>query len=512
MAMPFRKAVVSLVSVLVLLISLATTAAAERRVAMIIGNAAYQHQGRLSNPLKDATDIADILVRNGFALVGGRALVDLTKGQMDRAVREFGIAARDADVAFVYYSGHGLQIGGTNYLVPIDAGTVTEADVGLETLSVDLVMRQLDASQARFKMIVLDACRNNPFAVRRTRAVERGLASMQAPAGTIIGFATQPGNVASDGDPGGNSPYTAALREHMIRPGLGLFELLNDVGLAVMRTTKGQQQPWMAASPIAGKFSFVSPAMIAPPSPTPVAISQNPVTSIPLPSDTVSSGAALPLIQQAYKALSDKNYALAESVLAEAARVDPASALPHSFRGYAAYMQGNDQLESARRKRSAADRDAAVSVALRFYGDAFRSYDRAILISSQYAPVRRHRGNAIIAVYNARRLAGMPVPADILDRAIADLRTAAELDPTSKTNANALGDGLLLKNDPAEAIGWFDRAIALDRSYAAPYDGICRAQVQLGDFGKARRYARDAAARDSDLRDMPCLGPMARGR
>lgn len=494
-----------------ILICSTVAALAQRRIALVIGNAQYQHEASLANPHKDAIDIAGILRRAGFDLVGGRALLDLTKSQMDGATRDFGVAARNADVALVYYSGHGLQIGGTNYLIPTDATAVTEAEVGLTMLSIDLVMSQLDASRAQFKLVLLDACRNNPFA-RGAKGGERGLAEMRAPRGTIIGFATQPGNVASDGVPGGNSPYTSALREHMIRPGLGQFELLNDVGLAVMRATRDRQQPWMAASPIEGRFSFVAPAIIAPPSPTPSAISQNPVTSIPVPVAQVSTGASLDLIQTAYKALTVKNYGLAEKMLTDAARVDPASALPFSFRGYTAFMQANDQVDHARRKRAPAERDAAVAAALRLYGDAFRLYDRAILTDAQYAPVRRHRGNAIVAVYKARRLAGMSVPADILDRAIEDFRTAAELDPTSKTNANALGDALLLVQRPRDAIVWFDRAIALDRSYAAPYDGLCRAFIQLNDFGTARGNARKAAQRDDAMRGMECLGPLAKGR
>lgn len=480
-------------------------------MALVIGNAGYRYLGSLSNPTKDAADVATILAKSGFILVGGRALLDLPKAGMDKAVRDFGIAARDADVAPILYFGHGVQIAGTNYLVPTDSIAVTEADVGLQMLGMDLVMRQMEASRARLKVVILDACRNNPFVVQRSRTMERGLANMQAPEGTVIGFATQPGNVADDGEPGTNSPYTAALRENMVRPGLGLFELLNDVGLGVMRTTKGRQQPWMSASPIHGRFYFTPPAMVATPTPTPVAISQNPITAVLAPSSNISSGASLPLIQRAYKALDEKNYGLVERILADAIAIDPASALPHSYRGYTSYMQGNDQLQVAQRlanshaTTAAQELRAAVREALRFYGEAFKSFDRAILIDPQYAPVRRHRGNAIVAVFNARRLADMATVNDILDRAIADFRSSVELDPTSKTSANALGEALLLKNNSREAINWFSRAIEMDRTYAAPYSGRCTAYLQLGDHQAATRDARAAAARDGRLSSMPCL-------
>src|SRR5262249_57144720 len=119
-----------------------------------------------------------------------------------------------------------------------------------------LVLRQMEDSGARLKIVILDACRNNPFASRGLRAVQRGLAYMQAPGGTFISYATQPGNVALDGTDG-NSPYTKALALTMRRPGLDVFQIFNEVGLAVKRATGGRQQPWVTSSPIEGTFYFV---------------------------------------------------------------------------------------------------------------------------------------------------------------------------------------------------------------------------------------------------------------
>jgi uncharacterized caspase-like protein len=507
-----RIAVLSYFIALAFLFCTPSIAQAERRVALVIGNARYEHQGLLPNPMKDAADIAKALSRAGFVLVGGRAQVNLSRDAMNSAVYEFGTAARGADVAVLYYAGHGLQVDGANYLVPTDASAVTEADVRYQMTSMDEVMYQLEKSQARLKIIMLDACRNNPFLIQRSRAVTRGLAHMQAPAGTVISFATQPGSVARDGPMGANSPYTEALRQTIVQPGLGLFELFNDVGLAVMHATKDEQQPWIAASPIEGRFYFTPPTKVAAPSVTPPALSE---TSSPAPlsasSNNSSSGQSLPLIQQATKALDQRNYQLAKTILTTAIDADPGSALPLSFLGYTAYMEANDSLDSARRMRTQRDRRAAVDEALHFYAEAFRSFDRAIQIDPQYAPVRRHRGNAIVAVYHARHLAGLASPNDILDRAIADLQAAVDIDPTSKTSANSLGKALLLKSRSREAIHWFSRAISLDDTYAAPFAGLCTAYLQLGDHRSARKNAQAAAARDSDLAGMPCLA-IARGR
>src|SRR6266581_5465715 len=209
------------------LATILSPAVAERRVALVVGNAAYEKVGVLYNPGNDARRIASTLRTLGFEIVGGGPLVDLNKAAMDRAVLAFGNAARDADVALFFYSGHGAQIAGTNYLVPTDGVLTRPADADFTMFNANLVMRQLEASRARLKMMILDACRNNPFVSQGTKDVLPGLAQMQAPAGTVIGFATQPGNVASDGPRGGNSPYTKALAAIMPLPGRELFTVFN---------------------------------------------------------------------------------------------------------------------------------------------------------------------------------------------------------------------------------------------------------------------------------------------
>lgn len=245
---------------LVLLIALlfATPAAAEKRVALVIGNSAYQNVTRLDNPRNDAGLMAETLGALGFTLVGGRAQLDLDKPAMDIAVQNFGRQVQGADVALFYYAGHGVQVSGSNYLVPVSANPTREADVDFQMVDVNLVLRQMQGSGTRLNMVILDACRNNPFGARGLRASDGGLAQMRAPEGTLISYATQPGNVALDGTDG-HSPYTRALASTIRQSGLDIFQTFNQVGLAVKRQTGGSQQPWVSSSPIDGTFYFVAP-------------------------------------------------------------------------------------------------------------------------------------------------------------------------------------------------------------------------------------------------------------
>jgi len=262
-----------LVSLIFLLTAVGSVpASAAKRVALVVGNSAYRNVAILDNPANDAKLLADTLTSLGFVLVGGGAQLDLDKPSLDRAVQAFGAQLAGADVGLFYYAGHGVQVRGENYLVPVDANPTKEADVDFQMLDTNLVLRQMEGAGTRLNIVILDACRNNPFGGRglaidrareaettRLRATTGGLAQMQAPEGTLISFATQPGSVAQDGT-GGNSPYARALALTVRRPNLDIFQTFNQVGLAVKRATGGAQQPWVSSSPIDGAFYFVAPA------------------------------------------------------------------------------------------------------------------------------------------------------------------------------------------------------------------------------------------------------------
>jgi Caspase domain len=238
-------------------------AAAEKRIALVVGNSAYQNITRLDNPRNDAMLMAETLAGLGFALIGGSAQLDLDKAALDTDVQNFGRQIQGADVALFYYAGHGVQVNGSNYLVPVGANPTREADVDFQMVDINLVLRQMQGSGTRLNMVILDACRNNPFGARGLRSADGGLAQMRAPEGTLISYATQPGSVAQDGSDG-HSPYTRALVTTIKQAGLDIFQTFNQVGLAVKRETGGSQQPWVSSSPIDGAFYFASPTAAGP--------------------------------------------------------------------------------------------------------------------------------------------------------------------------------------------------------------------------------------------------------
>ncbi|MDY0871032.1 caspase family protein [Dongia rigui] len=240
-------------------------AAAEPRLALVIGNGKYGKEiGSLINPPNDANLVADSLAKLGFKVT---KLVNGDQKAMKRAISTFGQALSAAGpeaVGLFFYAGHGIQVDGTNYLIPVGAAIAAEADVDLEAVSAETVLKQMEYAGARVNIVILDACRNNPLP-RSMRGADRGLARMDAPAGSFIGYSTSPGDVANDGD-GKNSPYTAALVSEMSKPGVAIEEAFRNVRVKVMQTTSKQQVPWDSSS-LTGAFYFneqqAAPAAVA---------------------------------------------------------------------------------------------------------------------------------------------------------------------------------------------------------------------------------------------------------
>lgn len=249
---------IRIVSLVCLLVSgLAHPAAAAKRVALVIGNSAYEHATPLENPKNDAIALAAVLERLGFQVVMG---VDLTRTAFEKTVRKFSKTLRGADVGLFFYAGHGLQVKGKNYLAPIDASLDDEADLDFETLPVRTILKQMER-QTKTNLVILDACRNNPLARNLARSmgtrsvgIGRGLARVATGIGTLIAFATEPGNVALDGE-GKNSPFTTALLQHIETPGLDVAQLLRRVRKDVIDVTSGRQVPWNNSS-LTGDFFF----------------------------------------------------------------------------------------------------------------------------------------------------------------------------------------------------------------------------------------------------------------
>jgi tetratricopeptide (TPR) repeat protein len=218
-----------------------------RRVALVIGNSEYRHAPKLNNPTNDETDLARVLSQLGFDVV---ARSNLNRHAMDDAIREFGRKLEGADLALFFYSGHGLQVGGKNYLVPIDAKLERAGDLALDTVEVSTVMAQME-TEKRVNLVFLDACRDNPLARSlagapgaRALTVRTGLASVQSAIGTMIVYATQPDNVAFDGMGQRNSPFTTALLKHIATPNVEISAIMRRVRADVIAATREQQVPW----------------------------------------------------------------------------------------------------------------------------------------------------------------------------------------------------------------------------------------------------------------------------
>ena len=257
--MASRSGLLSRVIVATFLLCAGTAAHAEKRVALVIGNSAYQTVAKLPNPTADAKLVSDTLLSLGFFVVGGGAQLDLDKAGFDAALKKFSNELIGADVALFYFAGHGVETHGLNYLVPVDAHPADAGDVFMQTVGMAGILDQMEKSGTKINLLVLDACRDNPFRDRGVSSTTGGLAQMQAPAGTFISFATQPRSVSFDGDDG-HSPYTRALAATMQHPGFGLFRTFNEVGLAVEKATQGRQLPWLSSSPISGNFYFAGKA------------------------------------------------------------------------------------------------------------------------------------------------------------------------------------------------------------------------------------------------------------
>jgi len=225
-------------------------ALAEKRVALAIGNANYRNVSHLPNPAGDANLLASTFTQAHFDVVTLRT--DLTANEMRRALREFGDKARDADVAVIYYAGHGLEVDGTNYLIPIDATLDRDSDVYDEALPLDRLLVAVEPAR-RLRLVILDACRDNPFArtMKRTvaqRAIGRGLARVEpATPNTMIAFAAKAGFTAFDGD-SKNSPYAVALAAHLTTPGLDVRKAFGFVRDDVLKATENRQEPFIYGS------------------------------------------------------------------------------------------------------------------------------------------------------------------------------------------------------------------------------------------------------------------------
>jgi tetratricopeptide (TPR) repeat protein len=232
--------------------------AAEKRVALVIGNSAYQRVSALRNPANDAKALAAVLRRLGFTEV--REVLDANLARLGTALKEFGDLATGADWAVIYFAGHGVEVGGTNYLIPVDASLAQQGHIEDETVPLSRLLAKV-AGASKMQLVILDACRNNPFvpkmrqAGKQARSIGRGLASIEPEGAVLVAYAARDGTMALDGE-SENSPYAEALVKHLAEPGLEISLLFRKVRDEVLGKTARQQEPYTYGSLPAQPFYF----------------------------------------------------------------------------------------------------------------------------------------------------------------------------------------------------------------------------------------------------------------
>lgn len=239
--------------------AVSTPQAGEQRVALVIGNSNYQNAARLQNPGNDAESISQLLNSAGFEVTEA---TDLTQNDMVKVLQDFStkVSARGRNtVAMIYYAGHGVQLAGENYLIPVDAKISAPSDLAGQSVRLVDVMGTLETIPSRMRIVVLDACRNNPFPAVNDSG--RGLAIVDAPSGSIVGYSTAPGMAAQDGD-GNHSPYTSAFLHLAREPNLPIEQLFKRVRLEVNHSTEGRQTPWESSS-LTSDFYFFGDTAVA---------------------------------------------------------------------------------------------------------------------------------------------------------------------------------------------------------------------------------------------------------
>jgi uncharacterized caspase-like protein len=469
-----------------LLLMVSPVAHAEKRVALVIGNSAYRPQGELTNPRNDATDVAAALKGHGFQVIEG---FDLDKVALDRKLRDFAAALAGADVGLFFYAGHGLQVEGRNYIIPIDAQLSTLAQLEVETTRFDVVQRIME-SEDRTNILFFDACRNNPFARNlaqamgtRSTAIGRGLAPVQSGHGTLISFSTQPDNTAEDGIGRRNSPFSGALVRRLSSSNDEIMALLVDVRVDVMRETNRKQIPWEHTA-LTGRFYFKAGANPAPPPYIP-----NPVLPAPAISERSAIEAAEAAFAQGRAADTRDDFDQAIAHYSETIRLFPEAAPAFNNRGraYANKIEFD---------RAIADYSVAIrlepKVALPFAnrGNAYyakKDFDRAI---ADYSEAIRLNPADAKQFYDRGLVYGKVKD---LERAMSDFNEAVRVDPNNWQGFYGRGVVYYERKDFKRAIAQFNESIRLDlnNAYSFYFRGLSKQEIgdrtAAADIAKARQ-------------------------
>lgn len=440
------------------------SAHAEKRVALVIGNSAYKNVPRLTNPANDANLIGSMFRRAGFDLVDVKQ--DLSAAETRKTLREFGTRSRDADVAVIYYAGHGMEVDGNNYLIPIDALLENDTDVYDEAFPLDRVLVSIEPAK-QLRLVILDACRDNPFAktMKRTvasRAIGRGLAKVEPTSpNTMIAFAAKAGSTASDGD-SRNSPFAVALFDHLPKPGLDLRKAFGFVRDDVLKSTGYKQEPYVYGSLGGDDVSLV------PVKPVAAAPAQGPQVN---PQDSVRRDYELALQAGDREAWQAFLQAYPDGFYANLARVQLKKAAAEEERAAAtekARLAEQEKTRLAAEHARSAERDKAVAAAkaaeeARIAAEKQKQIEQA---KAEAAEKERKAAEAAAAKALAEKQAAEKAKADLAAKQAADkaaaeaaARQAAEkavaekaAQPASETQAAGAQQVAALATPPASTL------------------------------------------------------------
>lgn len=421
----------------------------QKRLALVIGNSNYQYGGSLPNPVNDANAIAQALQSMGFEVLKYQ---DLTQKDMKMAINAFGQKLKGYEVGLFYYAGHGIQSKGMNYMIPIEADLQTEAQIEFDCVAADRVLAYMDVAQIKVNVIIMDACRNNPFERSWNRSANgNGLAIMNAPTGTLIAYATAPGRVASDGS-GSNGLYTSALLNYLKDPKLTIEQVFKKVRTEVTEKSQGAQVPWETTSLTGDDFYFASSNV------KPGSIINTQSTSKPIESKSESPNMrgvneatrkkAADLISQGHTAYSDKNYTKAIELYTSAININPMDDEGYYWRGNSLYAQGK-------------------------YSEAIVDYSQAIDINPNGEQAYYYRG---MSHYNLEKF----------ELAIADYDHSIELNPDVATSYAWRGEALYKLTLYEEGIQALTKSIQLNKNDGYSYRSRANCYYMLAKYKEAR--------------------------
>jgi len=407
-----------------------------QRLALVIGNGAYQ-DSKLRNPPNDATAVAVALRDLEFEVISG---IDKSQREMKRAIRDFGQRLRaNGGVGLFYFAGHGVQANGHNYLIPIDADIQTEADLEDQAVDVNYLLSLLDEAQNALNIVILDACRNNPFA-RNFRSSQNGLAQVKAPTGTLIAYSTAPGSTAADGD-AANSPYTEELIKQFRAPGVLIETMFRRLAEQVSSRTRGRQEPWFSAN-VKGDFFFSAGSIME---------EQQAMRPRPSINSTATNAPESSDPQQYYaRSVASLNRGSFEEAMIDinkAIELSPAFAQAYAVRGGLYHIKNN--------------LDGAIA-------DSTKAIELNLNNEAPYVV----RGSS----YNMKRR---------YDEALVDFNKAIQLNPQSGPAYSGRGVSYSGKGEYAAGISDFTKAIALAPNDMQTYYNRGTAYAQLKDYDHA---------------------------